>query len=53
MSKILVADDELGIRNLLKAFLIKQGYSVVTARDGQEALQECCANSLKLLQTDF
>lgn len=45
MSKILVADDELGIRNLLKAFLIKQGYSVVTARDGQEALQEFYGNN--------
>lgn len=45
MSKILVADDELGIRNLLKAFLVKQGYSVVTARDGQEALQEFYGNN--------
>jgi DNA-binding response OmpR family regulator len=45
LSKILVADDELGIRNLLKAFLVKQGYSVVTARDGQEALQEFYGNN--------
>ena len=45
MSKILIADDELGIRNLLMAFLIKQGYQVVAARDGKDALEKFYANA--------
>ncbi len=36
---ILVADDELGIRNLLKRALEKEGYRVVLAEDGAEALR--------------
>lgn len=36
--KILIVDDEQIQRDLLKGFLVKKGYEVMTARDGDEAL---------------
>lgn len=36
-SKILVADDDPAILRLVKAIVEKEGYTVVTARDGKEA----------------
>ncbi len=36
--KILVVDDKLEFRNLLKSYLTQEGFDVVTANDGQEAL---------------
>src|SRR3972149_8751643 len=36
--KILVVDDKLELRNLLKSYLAQEGFEVVTASDGQEAL---------------
>ena len=38
MSKILVVDDEQSISKIIKFNLIKEGFEVVTAVDGQEAL---------------
>jgi DNA-binding response OmpR family regulator len=35
---ILVVDDQASVRTLLKDYLVSQGYRVVTANDGQEAL---------------
>ncbi len=35
---ILVADDKANVRQMLKDFLTEQGYRVVTAEDGREAL---------------
>jgi two-component system alkaline phosphatase synthesis response regulator PhoP len=35
---VLVADDEPNLRSLLNSYLTQQGYRVVTARDGDEAL---------------
>ena len=37
-NKILVADDEKEIRDLLEIYLINEGYKVIKAQDGQEAL---------------
>ena len=37
-AKILIADDESRIRKLLNDFLSKEGYDVIEAKDGQEAL---------------
>jgi DNA-binding NtrC family response regulator len=37
--EILVVDDELGIRNLLKTVLKAEGYTVRTAENGQEAVE--------------
>ena len=36
--KILVVDDEMRMRKLVRDFLTKSGYRVVEAADGQEAL---------------
>ena len=36
--KILVVDDKLELRTLLKSYLTQEGFEVVTASDGQEAL---------------
>jgi DNA-binding response OmpR family regulator len=35
---ILVVDDESDVRTILRAILTQSGYSIVEARDGQEAL---------------
>ena len=39
--KILVADDEAEIRQILRLYLEKDGYEVVEAQDGLEALEKC------------
>ena len=36
--KILVVDDKLELRTLLKSYLLQEGFDVVTAGDGREAL---------------
>jgi DNA-binding NtrC family response regulator len=36
--RVLVADDELNIRRVLEAILRREGYEVITAANGQEAL---------------
>jgi len=38
--RILVVDDEEGVRNLLQRMLTEAGYNVVTAANGQEALDK-------------
>ena len=40
MGRILVVDDEVAIRNLLKEFLSRKGYDVYTAPDGRAAIAE-------------
>ena len=39
MGKVLVVDDDPAIRELLQDILVDEGYSVVVARDGAEALE--------------
>ena len=36
--KILVVDDESRMRKLVRDFLVKKGYDVLEAADGEEAL---------------
>ena len=38
--KVLIADDEPDILEILKYNLLDQGYDVVTAKDGDEALEK-------------
>jgi two-component system cell cycle response regulator DivK len=40
MKKILIADDKATSRELLRTVLEKQGYAVIEAADGEEALQQ-------------
>jgi len=51
--KILVVDDELHIRNILKFQLEKNGYSVVLAENGEEALQMVRRESPDLVILDL
>lgn len=43
--RILIADDEAEIRDLLRLYLEKEGYEVLEAEDGEEALQILRENS--------
>ena len=38
-ARVLLVDDEEGIRNVLSIFLTDSGYDVLTAKDGEEALE--------------
>jgi CheY-like chemotaxis protein len=51
---ILVAEDDPVIRNLVRLMLSKEGYSVLTAGDGMEAVEVCkgFADQIHLLLTD-
>jgi two-component system KDP operon response regulator KdpE len=50
---ILVVDDEPQIRRVLRATLSAQGYSVVEARDGQEALEQLRTQRPNLVLLDM
>ena len=51
---ILLAEDDPVVRNLIGLMLSKEGYSVLTANDGQEALEICRSfkDPIHLLLTD-
>lgn len=51
--KILVVDDEKGIRDIIYALLTMEGYSVTTAEDGIAALKKLQNDSYDLLITDL
>ena len=42
MSTVLVVDDERDVRQLLSTYLNLQGFSVITASNGREALTRLC-----------
>ena len=52
-NKILVADDEKEIRDLLEIYLLNEGYKVVKAKDGQEALDIMENEEIDLLVLDI
>lgn len=49
---ILIADDEVRIRKLLSDFLRKEGYLVIEAADGEEALEKFTVNKVHLVILD-
>ena len=51
--KILVVDDELNMRLVLKALLNKEGYDVATAADGIEALKVLKSGGVDVVVTDL
>jgi two-component system, NtrC family, response regulator HydG len=51
--KILVVDDEIGIRQSLKKILEKEGFEVVTASNGEEAFKVIRGGDIDLLITDI
>ena len=50
---ILVADDELHIRYVLKYKLQKHGYNVLTASDGEQAYELACRERPDLVISDY
>jgi len=52
-AKILIVDDELNMRLVLKAMLKKEGYEVVTAADGLEALRVLREEKIAVVATDL
>ena len=52
-AKVLVVDDELNMRLVLKAMLKKEGYDVVTAADGLEALKLLREEKFAVVATDL
>jgi CheY-like chemotaxis protein len=51
--KLLIVDDEPGLREMLLFGLEKRGYEVTTAGDGQEALQRAREHSFDLVVCDI
>ncbi|MBN1626454.1 MAG: response regulator [Deltaproteobacteria bacterium] len=52
-SKIMIVDDETGIRELLSEALLEKGFHVTSARDGRESLKYMRSNDFDLLITDI
>jgi CheY-like chemotaxis protein len=50
--RILVVDDEAGIRSLMRKILLREGYAVTDAGDAAEAMQYVRQESFDLLLTD-
>jgi two-component system response regulator PilR (NtrC family) len=53
MAKILVVDDDRGMREFLEIMLSREGYSVLSASGGKEALGLCRRNRFDLVITDL
>jgi hypothetical protein len=53
VTRILVADDEAGVRGFLRKVLEQDGYEVIEAADGKQALQQARAEHMDLVITDL
>jgi two-component system response regulator HydG len=53
IKKILVVDDEIGIRQSLKKILEKEGFEVLTASNGEEAFKIIRGSDIDLLISDI
>lgn len=51
--KILIAEDELDMLKIIRMYLIKEGYSVSSASNGQQALDMLYSSTYDLLITDW
>lgn len=49
---IMIVDDSLSIRQLVKAALVSEGYSVIDACDGQDALSKLTGQRVNLIISD-
>ena len=52
MAVILIADDEENIRNVLREYAEFEGYSVLEANDGMEAVRVAKSNRIDLIIMD-
>jgi len=53
MKKVLVVDDEVGIRESIKRILGRQGFDVITASNGEDAFKIIRKEDIDLLITDI
>ena len=53
MSRILVVDDDQQVREMIKLTLERDGYEVVEAGDGNEAIDVYCREEFDLVITDI
>jgi DNA-binding response OmpR family regulator len=53
MARILVADDEVNLVNILEKSLVRDGHTVVTAYDGIEALRRLSLGDIDLVVIDM
>jgi len=53
MAKILVVDDDQGIRDFLEIMLSREGYEVTCAADANKALSQCKKEKYDLILTDL
>jgi two-component system cell cycle sensor histidine kinase/response regulator CckA len=53
MERILVVDDEAGITTVINAALTRQHYTVITARNGRDALEKLSLGPVDLVITDM
>ena len=51
--KILIADDDADIRDILKLTLLEENYEILEARDGEEALKIIRSKPLDLVLLDY
>ncbi|MBR6789945.1 MAG: response regulator transcription factor [Oscillospiraceae bacterium] len=52
MAHILIVDDEMNIRDIIKKYALFEGYDVSEAADGMEAVEKCRANHYDLIIMD-
>jgi len=52
MKTVLIADDSPSIRKLLETILISEGYRVLSAKDGREALRSAFDNDIDVIVAD-
>ncbi len=52
-ARILVVDDEIYIREIISRWLAKDGYSCLTAENGQKALEILATNQIALMISDI
>ena len=53
MARILVADDEDALRELMQLMLVRMGHEVTVARNGKEVVSECERRLPDLVLTDL
>lgn len=53
MRTILVVDDEFGIGEVIEAILTDEGHRVLTAMNGQQALERLAGNRVDLILSDL
>lgn len=53
MAKILICDDEAGLRAVIKRYAIFEGHEVTEAKDGMEAVELCRNNTFDIIIMDI